>query len=81
MPTFNFYKGGKLLEQIVGADIVKVERMVKTLGTSASLGSGRVLGSGKAVSATGTSDDKTQLYILYGLVGAFVVYYFYSVAN
>ena len=30
MPTFHFYKGGKLVDKIVGADVAKLESLTKT---------------------------------------------------
>ncbi|KAI8855222.1 hypothetical protein BC829DRAFT_3202 [Chytridium lagenaria] len=52
MPTFQFFLNGKKVEEVVGADIVKVERLVASLakGGAASFpaSGGRVLGSGAA---------------------------------
>lgn len=50
MPTFLFFKSGKKIDEVVGADIAKVERLVKSLSSGAAgiqKGQGRVLGTGE----------------------------------
>ncbi|EFC38014.1 predicted protein [Naegleria gruberi] len=57
LPTFLFFKAGSKLGQIVGADMDKVEDMIKKHGTNTSPGAfpsggGRVLGSSASSSTT-----------------------------
>ncbi|KAJ3327041.1 hypothetical protein HDU76_012411 [Blyttiomyces sp. JEL0837] len=61
MPTFQFFKNGKRLEEVVGADINKVERLVESLASGSGGASGfpssggRVLGSGASTSGSSSS--------------------------
>ncbi|KAI8621876.1 thioredoxin-like protein [Chytriomyces sp. MP71] len=53
MPTFMLFKSGKKLDEVVGADIGKVERLVNTHAAGSSgfpSSGGRVLGSGAGTS-------------------------------
>ncbi|KAJ3109270.1 hypothetical protein HDU97_007764 [Phlyctochytrium planicorne] len=55
MPTFQFFLKGRKVEEVVGADIVKVERLVESLakaGSSFPSGGGRTL-SGAKVGGSG----------------------------
>ena len=57
LPTFLFFKGGAKIGQIVGADMSKVEDMIKKHGTTTAPGAfpsggGRVLGSSSSSSST-----------------------------
>ncbi|KAL2914547.1 mitochondrial thioredoxin [Polyrhizophydium stewartii] len=56
MPTFMFFRAGQKLNEVVGADINKVERLVAELAGAGSAGGfpatgGRVLGTGTKASA------------------------------
>ncbi|KAJ3013524.1 UNVERIFIED_CONTAM: hypothetical protein HDU68_000643 [Siphonaria sp. JEL0065] len=58
MPTFKLFKGGREIEEVVGADINKVERLVATHAAGSSgfpSSGGRVLGSGAAPSGSSSS--------------------------
>ncbi|KAJ3192286.1 Cytoplasmic thioredoxin isoenzyme 2 [Irineochytrium annulatum] len=57
MPTFLFFKNGSKVDEVVGADIGKVESLVQSLGKGSSAssfpsGGGRVLGSGRSVGSS-----------------------------
>ncbi|KAI9326624.1 thioredoxin-domain-containing protein [Obelidium mucronatum] len=60
MPTFKLFKGGREIEEVVGADINKVERLVSTHASGSSgfpSSGGRVLGSGSsATPSTSTAN-------------------------
>lgn len=90
MPTFQLYQNGKMLSEVVGADISAVESKIRQFkgGSVSSSSSGYVLGSGKKVgpnhgtSSTGfpslSSDPNVnqQLYILIGMVALLIYWYF-----
>ncbi|KAI8892758.1 thioredoxin-like protein [Globomyces pollinis-pini] len=79
MPTFQFYQNGKKLNEVVGADINKVESLVKSGGGAASgsagLGKGYVLGSGKPVSGA-SGQDNTSVYMFLAIAGLMAYIYF-----
>ena len=86
MPTFKFIRGGKELDEVVGADIGAVESKLKALRGSAGPGTstkGYVLGSGKTVHAPGTPTPEStqQLYVMLALLGFMIFYYFNSVSQ
>ena len=68
MPTFLFFKNGKKWDEVIGADIKRVESLVKqySSGSSSFPSGGRVLGSGAPVS-TQTSSNHYLIYILFSL--------------
>jgi hypothetical protein len=61
MPTFQLFRNGNKVDEVVGADIQSVERKIQQHLTSADStgggisGKGYVLGSGRAVNASGSS--------------------------
>lgn len=81
MPTFQFFKSGQKIDEVVGADIVKVERLVKKYAAGSTGGfpatGGRVLGSGAAASAPGQGVN-AQSYLKYGLMVALVAYLWWT---
>ncbi|KAJ3414245.1 hypothetical protein HDV05_006862 [Chytridiales sp. JEL 0842] len=92
MPTFQFFKNGKKLDEVVGADIGKVERLVASLSSGSSGGGfpesgGRVLGSGAPANGAraypngpaggaGLTAMQQQYLILGGFVLMFVYFYY-----
>ncbi|KAJ3041562.1 Cytoplasmic thioredoxin isoenzyme 2 [Rhizophlyctis rosea] len=87
MPTFQLYRNGKKLEEVVGADINTVERLVrKHASSSSSTGfpssGGRVLGSGAPVAGGagggggGMGQPKDTSYLLWGLAIGLLAYLF-----
>jgi thioredoxin 1 len=97
MPTFQFFKSGKKLDEVVGADINKVERLVNTYASGAgSDGSfptsgGRVLGSGAPTNSarafpggTGGGAGLTpmqQQYLILAFFAAVFVYFYLNPSN
>lgn len=82
MPTFHFFKGGKKLDEVVGANVGKIEQLLHQYssggaGGAAFTGTGRVLGSGAAAESSNTS-DKDQWNTMNFLVGAVIIYIVYQ---
>ncbi|KAJ3380441.1 hypothetical protein HDU92_005973, partial [Lobulomyces angularis] len=81
MPTFKFFINGKCVDEVVGADINKVENIIKRLsdgaGAASFTGGGRVLGSGATANAS-TTQDKNHQYLMYGLILVFLGYIYFS---
>ncbi|KAI8919129.1 thioredoxin-domain-containing protein [Powellomyces hirtus] len=84
MPTFHIYRAGKKLEEVVGADIVKVERLVRQHASSGGSGGfpssgGRVLGTGApAPRSAGGQQGPQSNYLLWGVIGAVVLWLWWN---
>ncbi|KAI8923910.1 thioredoxin-like protein [Entophlyctis helioformis] len=81
MPTFQFFKAGAKLNEVVGADINKVERLVAELGAGGAgfpAGGGRVLGSGAEAPKTAAKESGGGLDIVLFAIGALMMYLWYS---
>ncbi|KAJ3158944.1 hypothetical protein HDU86_002113 [Geranomyces michiganensis] len=83
MPTFHLYRSGKRLDEVVGADIVKVERLVKQHSTGGAGGSfpasgGRVLGTGKTAAPPSTADGPRGNYLLWGSIAAVIAFLWWN---
>jgi thioredoxin 1 len=80
MPTFVFYKGGRRIHTITGADIRGVEQFVRSnQGAQSFGGTGHKLGSGASTStATSTANSSwtTDQFMLAGLLALFAYLYF-----
>ncbi|KAJ3220247.1 hypothetical protein HDU67_003262 [Dinochytrium kinnereticum] len=88
MPTFQFFISGKKVDEVVGADIVKVERLVGSLaksGSSFPATGGRTLGSGAPATSAATGGipnlsnltPMQQQYLIFGgMIIFFAVMYF-----
>lgn len=91
MPTFHFYVNGKKVDEVVGADIVKVERLVNKYNTpTAFTGTGRKLGDSSPVqddeknkghAASTLTSPTSQINMIYILVAVLVMYWFYQKSN
>jgi hypothetical protein len=82
MPTFQLFKGGKMVGEVVGANIAAVETKIKQLssgGGGASSSGGYVLGTGKKVGPQGGVNvaDPNQQYIFIGLI-VLLVYWWWN---
>ena len=87
MPTFKFFQSSKILDEIVGADVGKIERLLLKYSKEGSSGnafsgSGNVLGSGAPVKGSPTTNtngvfDTTNTLFLVA-VGFLVYKYFTS---
>ncbi|KAI8817332.1 thioredoxin-domain-containing protein [Fimicolochytrium jonesii] len=86
MPTFHLYKSGKKLDEVVGADIVRVERLVSQHASGSSgfpASGGRVLGTGAPVkgAAGGGAAAGEALgpnYALWGVMGAVIFWLWWN---
>ncbi|KAJ3013503.1 hypothetical protein HKX48_005726 [Thoreauomyces humboldtii] len=85
MPTFHFFRSGKKLDEVVGADINKVERLVRSLaGAGGATGGGfpatggRVLGTGAPAARAGGGGALQSNHLLWGAFGAFVLWLWWN---
>ncbi|KAJ3055174.1 hypothetical protein HK097_011328 [Rhizophlyctis rosea] len=86
MPTFQLYRAGKKLGEVVGADINAVERLVRQHAGASSGGfptsGGRVLGTGAAASGSaaggGVGGQSGQSFLLWGLGIGLVAYLWWT---
>jgi thioredoxin 1 len=78
MPTFVFYKGGRRIHTITGADIRGVEQFVRSnQGAQTFSGTGHKLGSGSSTkTSTSHSSWTTDQFMLAGLCVLFAYLYF-----
>ena len=78
MPTFLFFKNGSKLDEVVGADINKVERLTAQYasgGSSTFQGKGHRLGDGAtATPSKGITQDQWVYIIVFGLL----IYLFFT---
>ncbi|KAI9017713.1 thioredoxin-like protein [Gaertneriomyces semiglobifer] len=79
MPTFHLYRGGKKLDEVVGADINRVERLVAQHANGSASGfpasGGRVLGSG---APAGPPPGNEPNYTWFFIIGALLVYLWWN---
>jgi hypothetical protein len=79
MPTFGFFKNKSCVDTIVGADVSKIRSLLAKYSSGSSFGSGgRVLGSGKVAAAPSKPGTENGNLIFYGLLGAFILYLYFS---
>ncbi|KAJ3105657.1 Thioredoxin domain-containing protein 2 [Phlyctochytrium bullatum] len=93
MPTFQFFISGRKVDEVVGADIAKVERLVANLAKSGGSsgfpsGGGRVLGSGAPAGGGSTLPSlptnlnnltpMQQQYLIFGAIILFFTWMYFS---
>ncbi|KAJ3281342.1 hypothetical protein HK104_011520 [Borealophlyctis nickersoniae] len=83
MPTFQIYRSGSKLAEVVGADIAKVERLVRQHASSSAGGGfpatgGRVLGSGAPAPRAGAGGDWGGGYVWYVAAAALLAYLWWT---
>ena len=78
MPTFQFFKSGTNVGSVVGANIGKVESLLKSHGSESGSKmhqtTGRVLGSGKVVKPALAWDSSVIIYLAIGLLFGYLFY-------
>ena len=83
MPTFMLFKGGKKIDEVVGADVRKLRSLIDKHkgpgGMSAS--GGRVLGTGKPAAPqadSAGSQAQTNNVLFYAILGLFIAYLYFN---